>query len=62
VTGWENLDVHASETIVWVCLAFSILSADLVLQWQQGPRKDGSLPMSNLRSVHPEVDKPLTVS
>jgi uncharacterized membrane protein len=38
VTGWENLDVHATETIVWVCLAFSILAADLVLQWQQqGP-------------------------
>jgi uncharacterized membrane protein len=35
LTGWENLDIHASETIVWVCLAFSILSADLVLQWQQ---------------------------
>jgi uncharacterized membrane protein len=38
VTGLENLDVHANETIVWACLAFSILSADLVLQWQQlGP-------------------------
>jgi uncharacterized membrane protein len=35
VTGFENLDVHANETIVWACLAFSILSADLVLQWQQ---------------------------
>ena len=35
VTGWENLDAHANETIVWVCLAFSILSADLVLQWQE---------------------------
>jgi uncharacterized membrane protein len=35
VGGWENLDVQASETIVWFCLAFSILSADLVLQWQQ---------------------------
>lgn len=33
--GWENLDAHANETIVWFCLAFSILSADLVLQWQQ---------------------------
>ena len=33
--GWENLDVHANETIVWACLAFSILLADLVLQWQQ---------------------------
>jgi uncharacterized membrane protein len=38
VTGLENLDVHANETIVWACLAFSILSADLALQWQQlGP-------------------------
>jgi len=35
VTGWENLDAHANETSVWACLAFSILSADLVLQWQQ---------------------------
>jgi uncharacterized membrane protein len=35
VGGWENLDVHTNETIVWVCLAFSILSADLVLQWQK---------------------------
>jgi len=33
--GCENLDVHANETIVWFCLAFSILSADLVLQGQQ---------------------------
>ncbi|HEY6371294.1 MAG TPA: DUF2306 domain-containing protein [Candidatus Sulfotelmatobacter sp.] len=38
VTGWENLGTQANETIVWACLAFSILSADLVLQWQQlGP-------------------------
>jgi len=35
VTGWENLSIAANETIVWVCLAFSILSADLVLQWQE---------------------------
>jgi uncharacterized membrane protein len=34
VTGWENLGTQASETIVWACLAFSILAADLVLQWQ----------------------------
>jgi uncharacterized membrane protein len=33
--GWDDLDVHANETIVWVCLAFAILSADLVLHWQQ---------------------------
>jgi hypothetical protein len=36
--SWDTLDVHVNETIVWACLAFSILSADLVLQWQQlGP-------------------------
>jgi uncharacterized membrane protein len=35
VGEWENLDVHANETILWACLAFSILSADLVLQWQK---------------------------
>jgi hypothetical protein len=39
VTGWENLGDHANETIVWACLAFSILSADLVLQWQQPGRQ-----------------------
>ena len=38
VGGFENLDAHANETIVWVCLAFSILSADLVLQWQETVR------------------------
>jgi len=35
VTGWENLGDRVSETIVWVCLAFSILAADLVLQRQK---------------------------
>jgi uncharacterized membrane protein len=40
LTGLENLDTHANEIIVWACLAFSILSADLVLQWQQlGPSR-----------------------
>jgi len=48
--GWENLDAHANETIVWVCLAFSILSADLVLQWQQ------------LRSSPPVVRRPSPAS
>ena len=33
--GWDNLDIHTNETIVWSCLAFAILSADLVLQWEQ---------------------------
>jgi uncharacterized membrane protein len=35
VTGWENLGAAANETIVWGCLAFSILSADIVLQLQE---------------------------
>jgi hypothetical protein len=35
VTGWENLGERAVETIVWGCLAFSILSADMVLQRQE---------------------------
>jgi uncharacterized membrane protein len=35
VTGWENLGIAATETIVWSCLAFSLLSADIVLQVQE---------------------------
>jgi uncharacterized membrane protein len=35
VTGWENLGISAVETIVWGCLAFSVLAADIVLQWQE---------------------------
>jgi uncharacterized membrane protein len=35
VTGWENLGLAATETVVWSCLAFSILSADIVLQVQE---------------------------
>jgi hypothetical protein len=35
VDGWESLDAHVNETIVWVCLAFSMRSADLVLDWQE---------------------------
>jgi uncharacterized membrane protein len=44
VSGWENLDDHANETIVWFCLAFSILLADLVLQWQQLGRSQSGGP------------------
>jgi len=33
--GWDNLDARANETILWACLACSILSADVVLQWQE---------------------------
>jgi hypothetical protein len=34
VTGWEKLGPSADEAIVWFCIAFSILAADIVLQWQ----------------------------
>jgi hypothetical protein len=56
VTGWENLGTQESETIVWACLAFSILSADLVLQWQQlGPSS------SVVRRHSPASPEPWTV-
>jgi uncharacterized membrane protein len=35
VTGWDTLDIHVAETMVWCCLVFSIFSADLALQWQE---------------------------
>jgi uncharacterized membrane protein len=34
VTGWENLGPKVDEAIVWSCLAFSILAADIALQWR----------------------------
>src|SRR6267154_4759599 len=34
VTGLEKLGDSAAETVVWMCVAFSLLFADLVLQWQ----------------------------
>ena len=43
VTGWENLGDRTNETIVWVCLAFSILAADLVLQCQELDRQRRSV-------------------
>jgi hypothetical protein len=33
-TGWERLGESVSETVVWMCVAFSLLFADFVLQWQ----------------------------
>jgi uncharacterized membrane protein len=45
VTGWENLGPSAAETVVWACNVFALLSADLVLQWQE------------LRRSHPAVSK-----
>lgn len=38
LTGWENLGIAATETVVWSCLALSLLLADIVLQWQETVR------------------------
>ena len=38
VTGWEKLGPAATETIVWSCLAFSVLVADIILQVQEALR------------------------
>jgi uncharacterized membrane protein len=35
ITGWEKLGEGAFETIVWVCLAFSLLIGDIAIQWQE---------------------------
>ncbi|MCU1311763.1 MAG: hypothetical protein JWO20_2888 [Candidatus Angelobacter sp.] len=35
ITGWETQGDKAFEPIVWVCLAFSLLFADIVIQWQE---------------------------
>jgi uncharacterized membrane protein len=50
VTGWDMLGPGAIETIVWVCLAFSVLSADIVLQWQDlvGVRRTSAQPRTKL--------------
>jgi uncharacterized membrane protein YozB (DUF420 family) len=52
VTGWDQLGPGAIETIVWVCLAFAVLFADIVLQWQELRRS---------RTVHstPKVTAPV---
>jgi uncharacterized membrane protein len=46
VTGWDRLGPGAIETIVWVCLAFALLSADIVLQWQDLRGSRSALPKS----------------
>jgi uncharacterized membrane protein len=35
ITGWERLGLVVTETVVWVCLVFAVLLADVVLQWQE---------------------------
>jgi hypothetical protein len=34
ITGWQNAGPAVAETVVWMCVAFSLLFADAVLQWQ----------------------------
>jgi len=60
VTGWENLGVHASETIVWACLTFSILSADIVLHWQQLTPSPSVVRRRSPASPEPMLEAPLS--
>jgi uncharacterized membrane protein len=50
LTGWDTLGPKAIETIVWVCLAFAVLAADIVLQWQDlvGSRRVAARPRTPL--------------
>ena len=43
ITGWESGGSHVVETTVWVCLAFSLLFADLALQWQELSRSRAAM-------------------
>jgi len=33
ITGWENLGDRVSEAIVWGCISFSLLFADIIIHW-----------------------------
>ena len=35
ITGWENLDIHVSEAVVWGCNVFAWMAADIALQIQE---------------------------
>ena len=35
ITNWENTRPELNEAVIWACIAFSILAADIVLQWQE---------------------------
>jgi uncharacterized membrane protein len=35
ITGWERLGIAATETVVWTCLAFSVLAGDIAIQVQE---------------------------
>jgi uncharacterized membrane protein len=52
ITGWERLGPSVVETVVWMCVAFSLLFADFVLQWQDLFR---SRPVPVKAPAHPIV-------
>jgi len=35
LTGWERLGMAATETVVWTCVAFSVVVGDIALQIQE---------------------------
>jgi uncharacterized membrane protein len=35
ITGWENLGDRVSEAIVWGCISFSLLFADIIINWPE---------------------------
>lgn len=43
IFGFDD-NAAASETIVWMCVALSLLFADIVLQWQDFPRTRSATP------------------
>ncbi|MBO0910291.1 MAG: DUF2306 domain-containing protein [Acidobacteria bacterium] len=47
ITGWEKLGPSAIETIVWSCLAFSVLLGDLVLQIEESHRVRSTVNRTN---------------
>jgi hypothetical protein len=54
ITGWENLGDAANETIVWACVAFSLLFADIILQWQELNRAKPALARTQSATRAPE--------
>jgi uncharacterized membrane protein len=55
ITGWDALGAAANETIVWACVAFSLLFADIVLQWQELNRAKPAAGRSQVASRAPEL-------
>ena len=54
VTGLENARPSVDEAVLWGCLAFSVLAADIVLQWQD-LRRSRPVPPRSRAAVALEV-------